>query len=79
MKKLDVKQLVQENISATLPENLTTFKISLDDKEKQSRDKLVLPYLPQKNEGEKKESRIFYEFDHVDDWDEEDPDDDLDI
>lgn len=25
------------------------------------------------------ESRIFYKFDHVDDWDEEDPDDDLDI
>lgn len=69
-----MKQLIQENV-ASLPENLTTFKISLEEKEKESRDKLVLPYLPQKSG----ESKIFYEFDHVDDWDEEDPDDDLDI
>lgn len=77
MKKLDVQKLIQENINATLPENLTTFKISLDDKEKQSRDKLVLPYLPQKTDAT--DTKIFYEFDSVDDWDEEDPDDDLDI
>lgn len=59
-----------------MPENLTTFKISLEDKDKESRDKVVLPYLPQSSSGE---SKIFYDFDHVDDWDEEDPDDDLDI
>lgn len=62
---------------ALLPESLTTFKISLDEKEKQLRDKLVLPYLPIRSE--EPVSRIFYEFDNVDDWDEEDPDDDLDI
>lgn len=27
----------------------------------------------------KEESQIFYQLDEVDDWDEEDPDDDLDI
>lgn len=34
-----------------------------------------------RSEAEKKsgESNIFYKFDNVDDWDEEDPDDDLDI
>lgn len=70
---------MQENIKATLPENLTTFRISLDDKEKESRDKLVLPYLPQNTATASGDSKIFYEFDNVDDWDEEDPDDDLEI
>ncbi|XP_066148682.1 elongator complex protein 5 [Euwallacea fornicatus] len=62
------------------PEDLTTFKIRLTDEEKLSRDRVVLPYLPSANkEDPSTEGHIFYQFDEVDDWDEEDPDDDLDI
>ncbi|KAK4872223.1 hypothetical protein RN001_016347 [Aquatica leii] len=59
------------------PEELSTFRISLNDNEKELRNQVVLPYLPKEND--KGEGQIFYEFDQVDDWDEEDPDDDLDI
>ncbi|KAK9892466.1 hypothetical protein WA026_020457 [Henosepilachna vigintioctopunctata] len=81
LKKPDLNKLVQEKINEVLPEHLTTFKIGLTDDEKESRDNLILPYLPQDSplanldEG----GQIFYKFDEVDDWDEEDPDDDLDI
>ncbi|RZB45727.1 hypothetical protein BDFB_008731 [Asbolus verrucosus] len=57
---------------------MSTFKISLSEKEKESRDNLVLPYLPKDNQ-EESEGKIYYAFDDIDDWDEEDPDDDLDI
>lgn len=79
IKKLDPKLLVQENLNLISPENLTTFKISLEDKEKESRDKLILPYLPKDDLDQSQGGNIFYQFDGSDDWDEEDPDDDLDI
>ncbi|XP_013197985.2 elongator complex protein 5 [Amyelois transitella] len=59
-----------------LPANLTTFKIEVDQTEKLEKYKLKLPYMSKINEGE---SKVFYEPDAVDDWDEEDPDEDLDI
>lgn len=42
-KLLDAVSFSQDNVS---PDNLTTFKISLEEQEKRSRDELVLPYLP---------------------------------
>ncbi|XP_053617310.1 elongator complex protein 5 [Plodia interpunctella] len=59
-----------------LPANLSTFKIEVDQTEKLEKYKLKLPYMSKINEGE---SKVFYEPDAVDDWDEEDPDEDLDI
>lgn len=65
-----------------------TFKLNLTDKEKSDRSRQVLPHikiqnLPQEiktscEEGEGG-GQIFYEPDDADDFDEEDPDDDLDI
>ncbi|KAJ8916531.1 hypothetical protein NQ315_000173 [Exocentrus adspersus] len=82
IERLDPKKLLQESVVPQVnPETLSTFKIGLSDKEKEAREQLVLPYLP-KNEEESKEeegAEIFYQLDEVDDWDEEDPDDDLDI
>ncbi|KAB0791145.1 hypothetical protein PPYR_02945 [Photinus pyralis] len=71
----DAKKLVQE---VSNPENLATFKIGLNDQEKVLRDKVVLPYV-YRDVDEKGGGKITYEFDETDDWDEEDPDDDLDI
>ncbi|KAL3270989.1 hypothetical protein HHI36_021492 [Cryptolaemus montrouzieri] len=80
LKKPDVHKLVQDKINEISPELLTTFKIGLTDTEKESRDSLVLPYLPKDKDATTVEGgEIFYKFDEVDDWDEEDPDDDLDI
>ncbi|XP_060533876.1 elongator complex protein 5 [Cylas formicarius] len=73
---------ITQNISKDVnPETLSTFRIGLTDEEKVLRDKVVLPYLPKSgDEGESKnEGKIYYELDAMDDWDEEDPDDDLDI
>lgn len=58
------------------PGSLSTFKIEVDQTEKLEKYKLKLPYMSKIHEGE---SKIFYEPDAVDDWDEEDPDEDLDI
>lgn len=71
---------------------LTTFNLGLKDEERTARDKVVLPFLKpeQKPEEEEEavrinprsaegESKIYYEPDDADDWDEEDPDDDLDF
>ncbi|XP_028140300.2 elongator complex protein 5 [Diabrotica virgifera virgifera] len=79
--KVDPKQIIEKALAVDInPETLSTFKIGLSDADKKSRDGLVLPYLPKQENQEKVENgRIFYEFDAVDDWDEEDPDDDLDI
>ncbi|KAG5873449.1 hypothetical protein JTB14_007216 [Gonioctena quinquepunctata] len=79
--KLDPKMLLETSTPKEVnPETLTTFKIGLSDKEKESRDNLVLPYLPKSDDQSSTDGgKIFYQFDEVDDWDEEDPDDDLDI
>ena len=54
-----------------------TFNLKLNESEKIARRDLVLPYL--KSHTDTKEPDIFYELDELDDFDEEDPDDDLDI
>lgn len=58
------------------PTKLTTFKLSLEDNEKETRSQVVLPYL---KTTQAPKGAIFYEPDNNDDWDDEDPDDDLEI
>jgi len=52
-----------------------TFNLSLSDKEKGDREKVVLPFSKKKTG----QGRIIYEAEDEDDFDEEDPDDDLNI
>lgn len=84
IEKLDTKKLLEKSVSAEInPETLSTFKIGLTEEDKRIRDERrgeILPYLPKpENQNDQDSGRIFYQFDEVDDWDEEDPDDDLDI
>lgn len=68
--------------AAPLAPGLTTFSLQLSETEKQSRSRLILPYLrPEQGGGDSAPGtgQIFYQPDAADDWDEEDPDDDLDI
>ncbi|CAH0548804.1 unnamed protein product [Brassicogethes aeneus] len=67
-----IEQVVANNVN---PENLSTFRIGLSEQEKLSKENVVLPYLPKTD----KEGKITYTMEDIDDWDEEDPDDDLDI
>ncbi|KAF9795768.1 hypothetical protein SFRURICE_018896 [Spodoptera frugiperda] len=66
----------EEEPEKPLPANLSTFKIEVDQNEKIHKYNLKLPYMSKIHEGE---SKVYYEPDAVDDWDEEDPDEDLDI
>ena len=54
-----------------------TFNLRLSEEEKRARSRVILPYL--EHQGGKSGPQIFYEADDGDDFDEEDPDDDLDI
>jgi len=69
-------------------DKLTTFNIGTSkNKEKEAKDKLVLPFYKdeqKENAGEVKiqgevPGKIYYEPDSGDDWDDDDPDDDLDF
>uniref|UniRef100_A0A1B6LH71 Elongator complex protein 5 n=1 Tax=Graphocephala atropunctata TaxID=36148 RepID=A0A1B6LH71_9HEMI len=72
-----------ENITQNDDDNIAnisndvTFKLGLEDGEKRARSELVLPYL--KTTTKPGSGEIVYEPDANDDWDEEDPDDDLNI
>nr|CAH7742763.1 unnamed protein product [Callosobruchus chinensis] len=47
IEKPDPKKLLENATKTEInPDDLATFKISLTDKEKESRDQLILPYLP---------------------------------
>lgn len=59
------------------PESLSTFRIAVAENEQESRDALRLPY--EKNTDEQQTGYIHYQPDSDDDFDEEDPDDDLNI
>lgn len=68
---------VSDEPEKLLPSNLSTFKIEVDQGDKLEKNKLqCLPYMSKIHEGQ---GKIIYEPDAVDDWDEEDPDEDLDI
>lgn len=67
---------------STLPQDVASFRVGLSDKEKEDRSKLVLPYMRTSDKPQEIEEgggKVFYQPDAVDDWDDEDPDDDLDI
>ena len=79
------KTLVEEDEDAAI-KTLTTFSLGTKLTEKEAKDKLVLPFYKdsQVEEGQvqipgKAAGKIYYEPDSGDDWDDEDPDDDLDF
>lgn len=75
----DTGRILEKSMEVTdniLPQDLTTFKLSLGNQEKRARSELVLPYIRTNKE---KGGKVFYQPDAADDWDEEDPDDDLDV
>ncbi len=80
---------------------LTTFSLGLTEREKEERERLVLPFYKEdqkkkeeedeeeegsvriqsrnKDESPSSGGKIYYDPEDVDDWDDEDPDDDLDF
>ncbi|KAL5014460.1 hypothetical protein ScPMuIL_008730 [Solemya velum] len=83
----DTSLVIKQDIDEEQPDpaaNLT-FNLSLTDKEKAARSQLVLPYTISKERQVESLNpvhgggQIFYQPDDADDFDEEDPDDDLDI
>jgi Elongator subunit Iki1 len=71
---LDFKQLVEEKeVSFNSAMNL-----GLTDEQRKQKDSVVLPYLEAQKE-EESNGLIHYQPDNLDDYDDEDPDDDLDI
>ncbi|GFN87686.1 hypothetical protein PoB_001419200 [Plakobranchus ocellatus] len=56
-----------------------SFKLQLTDREREARSQVVLPYLKDGSGDETSTSKIIYQADEADDFDEEDPDDDLNI
>ncbi|XP_062607884.1 elongator complex protein 5-like [Saccostrea cucullata] len=84
----EVKQLTQsvpQDQNQTDPAANLPFNLSLSEKEKEARSQVILPYTINKERQESVlaksvgEGKIFYQPDEADDFDEEDPDDDLDI
>jgi len=77
---------IEEENSDEVIDKLTTFDIGTSrNKEKEAKEKLVLPfYKEEQKDGEVKiqgedPGKIYYEPDSGDDWDDDDPDDDLDF
>ena len=60
-------------VVSTQPLPISSFNLSLSEKEREDRDQLELPFW------KKSEAKIEYVPDDNDDYDEEDPDDDLDF
>lgn len=61
-----------------------SFNLSLTDEQRKTKESLVLPYMKAQNlevsvDEEKKGGLIYYDPDAADDFDDEDPDEDLDI
>ncbi|XP_065903399.1 elongator complex protein 5-like [Dysidea avara] len=57
-----------------------SFNLTLSNKEKRDRSQVQLPYkYTETQKAEQLEGRVFYQPDDVDDWDDSDPDDDVDI
>lgn len=72
------KKTISKVEDAIDPNGLTTFRLSLEETEIKARSELRLPYVKTSEDGDTG-GKIFYTPDDNDDWDEEDPDDDLDI
>lgn len=80
VKAVDTKKTTIETKQPDPAANLT-FNLTLTDKEKDARSQVKLPYTYDLNRQDDTvgEGKIFYQPDEADDFDEEDPDDDLDI
>lgn len=84
---IEINEIKEETVDKRTSEDqfvkdmshLTTFKLDLESEEKQARSELVLPYIKTNVNQSGGGGNIYYEPDQRDDWDEEDPDDDLDI
>lgn len=67
------------------PTRNLTFNLKLTDNERQARSNLKLPYMYHEEKKSEVtvnptgEGKVFYQPDEADDFDEDDPDDDLDI
>lgn len=73
---VDVVDYLQPPTSAP-DEPASTFNLGLSQSEKQARDQLVLPYVTSGRESEARGGGMIYI--EPEDYDEEDPDDDLDV
>jgi hypothetical protein len=92
--KLEVEPFVHnktqqsaEDDTEEIASNLTTFKIGTKQSEVEVKNNLVLPFYTDQQKSnfqgevkvQKESNKIYYEPDSADDWDDEDPDDDLDL
>jgi len=82
----NMSKYIEEDNTDEVMDKLTTFDIGTSrNKEKEAKEKLVLPfYKEEQKDGEVKiqgedPGKIYYEPDSGDDWDDDDPDDDLDF
>ena len=69
-------KIAYEMDSSSDPTAHLTFNLSLSESEKSAREKVVLPFAKKAGAGQ---GKIIYEAEDEDDFDEEDPDDDLNI
>lgn len=76
---------VSESVNEVDPTKNLTFSLTLTDNERQARSKLKLPYMHHEEERSEVtvnpvgEGKVFYQPDEADDFDEDDPDEDLNI
>ncbi|XP_071490888.1 elongator complex protein 5-like [Diadema antillarum] len=56
-----------------------TFNLTLKDSERKAKENVILPFTKVAENASRGSGQIFYEPDQADDYDDEDPDDDLDI
>lgn len=77
-KKVDFMKKVPSDVQN---EPKSTFNLELCAAEKEAKNQLVLPYIRKQADEESNKSggEIFYKLEESDDWDEDDPDDDLDV
>lgn len=84
------KSITEEELSSATesmqidPTANLSFNLSLTEEQRKAKENLVLPYLKAQQlevsiDEEKKTGLIYYDPDAADDFDDEDPDDDLDI
>lgn len=77
VKKMNVAKTGVEKL---VEDNLCSFKLDLTDQEKEARNAVQLPYVRHSDSSVNREfsaTKIHYNPDEYDDWDEEEPDNDL--
>lgn len=71
----EINNKLETVLTTAIPKS--TFRLGLNQNEETARSKVVLPYIRKPNKLDDK-GKIFYEAEN-DDWEDEDPDDDLEI